>query len=72
MFLRDDLRVIYLTAFVLSRLPEHDEGDEGASAIEWAIITGISAAIAIAIGIIIYKQINDSAKKIDTNFTPPA
>jgi Flp pilus assembly pilin Flp len=71
MNLRDDLRVIYLTAFLLSRLPERESSDEGASAIEWAIITGITAAIAIAIGVIIYQKINTSANNIDTNFTPP-
>jgi Flp pilus assembly pilin Flp len=72
MNLRDDFRVVYLTAFLLSRLPERDDSDEGASAIEWAIITGITAAIAIAIGVIIYQKIHDSATNIDTKFTPPA
>ena len=62
---------MYLTAFVLSRLPDRDNGDEGASAIEWAIITGITAAIAIAIGVIIYQKINTSANNINTNFTVP-
>jgi hypothetical protein len=38
----------------------------GASAIEWAIITGLLAAIALVVGGIILKKTQDAANKIET------
>ena len=37
---------------------------KGASAIEWVIITAVTAALAIAIGVIITKLVTDKANSI--------
>lgn len=44
--------------------------DRGASAIEWAIITGILAVIALMAGGIIYKTVHKSASNVNTKFDP--
>jgi Flp pilus assembly pilin Flp len=42
------------------------ESSRGASAIEWAIITGILAAIAIAVGAVIRSKVSSAANSIST------
>ncbi|MCP9950635.1 MULTISPECIES: Flp family type IVb pilin [Actinomadura] len=64
-----DPAVVYLRALVgdrLARLRAEDERSRGASAIEWAIITAILALIAITIGAVIQKKIQDKANSINT------
>ncbi|MEV5825032.1 hypothetical protein AB0L25_05590 [Spirillospora sp. NPDC052242] len=65
----NDPSVVYLRALLddrLARLRDEDERSRGASAIEWAIITAILAAIAIAIGGIIMQKVQDKANSINT------
>ncbi|RSN70320.1 MULTISPECIES: hypothetical protein [Actinomadura] len=65
----NDPSVAYLRALLddrLARLRDEDERSRGASAIEWAIITAILAAIAIAIGGIIMQKVQDKANSINT------
>jgi Flp pilus assembly pilin Flp len=65
----NDPAVVYLRALVgdrLARLRSAEEGSRGASAIEWAIITAILALIAITIGAVIQKKIQDKANSINT------
>lgn len=64
-----DPSVMYLRALLadrMARLRDEEERSRGASAIEWAIITAILAAIAIAIGAIIRNTIVDRASNIET------
>lgn len=67
----NDPVVVYLRAMLGARLARlRDAGEEersrGASAIEWAIITAILALIAITIGAVIQKKIQDKANSINT------
>ncbi|WP_460306217.1 hypothetical protein [Actinocorallia aurea] len=57
-YLRTDLAVR------MDRLRDKKVRSAGASAIEWAIITGLLAAIAIAIGITIRTAIENAAANI--------
>ncbi|NVI89430.1 Flp family type IVb pilin [Actinomadura sp. BRA 177] len=50
----------------MARLRSEEERSRGASAIEWAIITAILALIAITIGAVIQKKIQDKANSINT------
>jgi Flp pilus assembly pilin Flp len=68
----DDPVVVYLRTQLATRLHRlraqaatSDRG-RGASAIEWAIITGILAAIAIAVGAIIKSKVSSAANSIST------
>jgi Flp pilus assembly pilin Flp len=60
--------VVYLRAHLAARLHRLRTEDQsrGASAIEWAIITGILAAIAIAVGAIIRSKVSEAANNIST------
>jgi Flp pilus assembly pilin Flp len=64
--------VVYLRARLaahvhrLRLLRAETDRARGASAIEWAIITGILAAIAIAIGAIIKSKVSSAANSIST------
>ncbi|GAA4374851.1 MULTISPECIES: Flp family type IVb pilin [Actinomadura] len=65
----NDPAVVYLRALLgtrLARLRDEEERCRGASAIEWAIITAILALIAITIGAVIQKKIQDKANSINT------
>lgn len=64
----NDPVVIYLRAMVGVRIHRARTEDRslGVSAIEWAIITGMLAAIAVAIYAIISKTVKDKANDIDT------
>ncbi|WP_433464537.1 Flp family type IVb pilin [Spirillospora sp. CA-142024] len=65
----NDPAIVYLRAMVgarLARLRSDEERSRGASAIEWAIITAILALIAITIGAVIQKKIQDKANSINT------
>ncbi|QFG21797.1 hypothetical protein [Actinomadura sp. WMMB 499] len=65
----NDPSVAYLRAVLddrIARLRDEDERSRGASAIEWAIITAILAAIAIAIGGVIMTKVQDKANSINT------
>lgn len=65
----DHPSVTYLRAMLgvrLDRLRSEEERSKGASAIEWAIITAILALIAITIGAVIQKKIQDKANSINT------
>ena len=57
--------VEYLRVLLGKRLTARD-GDGGASAIEWAIITGLLALIALAIFVIIRNKITTAANNIKT------
>lgn len=65
----DDPAVVYLRvrlAARLHRLRTESDRSRGASAIEWAIITGILAAIAITVGAIIKSKVSQAANSIST------
>ncbi|MFC5180218.1 hypothetical protein [Actinomadura harenae] len=65
-----DPRVEYLRLMLavrVDRLRSEEDRSVGASAIEWAIITALLAAIAAAIGLIIKKQIHQAADNIKVN-----
>lgn len=67
----DDPRLEYLRLMLavrFDRLRSEEQRGLGASAIEWAIITALLAAIAAAIGIVIRNQIHKAADhiKVDT------
>lgn len=42
----------------------NDEGDRGASAIEWVIITGVLVVLAVAVGATLYDRITKEANSI--------
>jgi Flp pilus assembly pilin Flp len=58
--------IVYLRAWLGVRLRRARSEDRslGASAIEWAIITGILASIAIAIGLVIFNKVRDAGNTI--------
>lgn len=58
--------VEYLRVLLGKRLAAARSSDGGASAIEWAIITGLLALIALAIYVIINKKITSAANNIKT------
>jgi Flp pilus assembly pilin Flp len=58
--------VEYLRVLLGKRLAAARSGDGGASAIEWAIITGLLALIALAIYIVIRNKITSAAHNIQT------
>jgi Flp pilus assembly pilin Flp len=58
--------VEYLRVQLGKRLAAARGGDRGASAIEWAIITGLLALIALAIFVIIKSKITSAANNINT------
>jgi Flp pilus assembly pilin Flp len=58
--------VEYLRVLVGKRLAAARGGDRGASAIEWAIITGLLALIALGIYVIISNKITSAANNINT------
>ena len=58
--------VEYLRVLLGERLTAARDGDGGASAIEWAIITGLLALIALAIFVIIRNKITTAANNIKT------
>ena len=62
----NDPLVHYLRALLGSRVAAARRGDRGASAIEWAIITGLLAIIALAIFLIIRNKIVTAAHNINT------
>jgi len=55
-----------LLAVRMDRLRDEKERSAGASAIEWAIITGLIAAITLTIAITIREAIEGAADKIQT------
>jgi Flp pilus assembly pilin Flp len=59
----------YLLLLARGRLERlrREDSSLGASAIELAIITAVLAAIAIAIGTIVYNKIRSAANNINTN-----
>lgn len=58
--------VEYLRVLLGKRLAAARSDDRGASAIEWAIITGLLAIIALVIFVIIKNKIVTSANNIKT------
>lgn len=58
--------VEYLRVLLGKRLVAARRGDGGASAIEWAIITGLLALIALAIYLVIRNKITSAAHNIQT------
>ncbi|REE98314.1 hypothetical protein [Thermomonospora umbrina] len=66
----NDPAIVYLRAMVELRIHRARTEDRGVgvSAIEWAIITGMLAAIAIAVYAVIRGSIEDSAEKIKTEY----
>jgi Flp pilus assembly pilin Flp len=63
----DDLYIHYFRAMLADRLrrARSEEASRGASAIEWAIITGILAFIAITIGGVIYAKVQSAGSNIN-------
>jgi Flp pilus assembly pilin Flp len=64
-----DPAIVYLRALLghrLHRLRGGTDLSRGASAIEWAIITGILALIAIGIGVTIKNKVDEAASNIKT------
>jgi Flp pilus assembly pilin Flp len=61
-----DPHVEYLKTAISKRVADARSSDRGASAIEWAIITGMLALIAIAIYAIIANKIKSAAHSIQT------
>lgn len=54
-----------LTAYVRVRLePLRGRSERGSSAVEWAIITGITVAAAVAIGALVWDKINKGGASI--------
>lgn len=47
-------------------LRDDDTKDRGASALEWAIIAGISVVAAAAIGAVVYKIVKDNSSALQT------
>jgi Flp pilus assembly pilin Flp len=65
----NDPMIVYLRvqlATRVHRLRTETDRSRGASAIEWAIITGILAAIAIAVGAVIRQRVREAADNIST------
>jgi Flp pilus assembly pilin Flp len=62
----NDPVVEYIKALLGRRLAAVRRDDRGASAIEWAIITGLLAIIALAVFLIIEHKILGAAHKINT------
>ncbi|HEU5156344.1 MAG TPA: hypothetical protein VFU43_05055 [Streptosporangiaceae bacterium] len=61
--------LIYLKAQVATRIHRlriEADRSRGASAIEWAIITGLLALIALAVGAIIRQRVREAAQNIST------
>jgi hypothetical protein len=61
--------VVYVRALLstrIDRMRTDPELSRGASAIEWAIITGLLAAIALVVGGVILKKTQDAANDIRT------
>jgi Flp pilus assembly pilin Flp len=60
--------VSVLLAYVHLRLePVRRRSERGASAVEWAVIAGITVAAAIAIGTVIWTKVNDGKAMIETD-----
>jgi Flp pilus assembly pilin Flp len=69
----NDPLVAYVRSCVemrIHRLRHETDRSRGASAIEWAIITGILALIAITVGWVIYRRVTTAANKINVNNGP--
>jgi Flp pilus assembly pilin Flp len=65
----NDPLVAYAWSFVearVERLRQDDQRTRGASAIEWAIITGLLAMIALGVGVVIYRKVRSAANNIKT------
>jgi Flp pilus assembly pilin Flp len=65
----NDPLVAYVWSFVearVERLRADDDRTRGASAIEWAIITGLLAMIALGVGVVIYRKVRSAANNIQT------
>ncbi|GAA1542238.1 hypothetical protein GCM10009678_25870 [Actinomadura kijaniata] len=65
---QNDPLVVYLKAMLDTRVRRLRDGaadDTGASAVEWAIITGLLALLAIAVGGIIYRIVTNKANSIN-------
>jgi Flp pilus assembly pilin Flp len=62
----NDLFVAYLWSAVRVRF-DRLRGDDGASAIEWAIITGLLAMIALGVGVVILRKVKSAANNIKTH-----
>jgi Flp pilus assembly pilin Flp len=61
------LTVSVLLAYVHVRLePLRKRSERGASAVEWAVITGITVAAAVAIGVVVWNKINAGRTLINT------
>ena len=48
------------------RLRGEEDRSRGASAIEWAIITGLLAMIALGVDVVIYRKVRSAANNIKT------
>jgi Flp pilus assembly pilin Flp len=69
----NDPLIVYARTYVearIDRLRQDPDKSRGASAIEWAIITGILALIAISVGWIIFRRVKSAANKINVDNGP--
>ena len=56
--LRDNPLIAFTLAFVRTRLePLRERSERGASAVEWAVIAGITVAAAVSIGVVIWNKV---------------
>jgi Flp pilus assembly pilin Flp len=62
----NDPFVAYVWSAVRVRIDRLRE-DDGASAIEWAIITGLLAMIALGVGVVILRKVKSAANNIKTH-----
>jgi Flp pilus assembly pilin Flp len=62
----NDLFVAYVWSAVRVRV-DRLRDDRGASAIEWAIITGLLAMIALGVGVVILRKVRSAANNIKTH-----
>jgi Flp pilus assembly pilin Flp len=65
----NDPAILYLRALLgdrLHRLRTETDRSRGASAIEWAIITALLAAIALGVGVLIKQKVEQAAGNIKT------
>jgi Flp pilus assembly pilin Flp len=62
----NDPFVVYLRVFLGKHLPAARSGDRGASTIEWAMITGLIAIIALLVYAVLKATILKAANNINT------
>jgi hypothetical protein len=57
--------VAILTTYLRARMGVARRNEQGQSAVEWIIIIGVAASIALAVGAILYAKVKDKADNIN-------